>query len=227
MSRNRSHHPSDQQHGSTPEKKTSNKRASNQSSGEMNRNEERITPSGGTTRASQQWNQMSQDRDRATGRTTPLTERPDIASSQWNQQTERNQSKLTGTQMQDKTNPNAEQWKQTSKDDYPTAKKSSPTPESQVPDQQYVGTNQERRKDYTGNSERSGQQYSIDGNSSERAEKNLKTGHPANDRQRTHEKQELKRPVSANKGTDQQRSEATQQRQKSLNRNADEAMKKE
>lgn len=176
MSPNKKNIPSDKQHGSTAERK-SNKRAQNQSkSAGTSQNERRISPVTGRGRATTQWRQRHQNLDRSTGRMTPPTERPDIETKSWNS-SPRNQttgSNVPGAEIEDRyaTNPDREQH--TSRDKYPRSATSSPAPASSAPDDQ-SGSMQERR--YTGNSERSGQQYSAPEDASERVNSNMKSGH--------------------------------------------------
>lgn len=63
------------------------------------------------------------------------------------------------------------------------------------------------RDEYTGNSERSGSQYSVTGKS-ERKDQELTSGHPSRDDQRSQEIDENKRSKSANQGMKQQGSDA-------------------
>lgn len=225
MSLKRSNRPADKSNKTerASDKKVRNTRITN-SSREINKNEEQTSPSG-RSRASEQWKQMSQDRDRSSGRATPPTERPDIAARQWNHGTmERNQttgSNTPGSEISDRKNPASEQWNQTSKDQYPTNSKSSPASEKKTPEQHNRELH-EGRKGYTGNSERTGQQYSVTGNSSQIVDKDLKSRHPANDQHRSHEQDSQKRSQSANKGMKQQRSDVrqrddAQRNQKDLN----------
>jgi|SRR5687767_2453653 len=187
------------------------------SSREFNKNEEQTSPTGrGSART--QWNQMSQDRDRSTGRTTAPTERPELANSEWNTgQGERNQttgSNVPGSEITDRKSSNAGQMNQTSRDKYPISSKSSPASEIKSPEMQGEDKiNRAERKTYTGNSERTGQQYSVTGNSSQVVDENLKSGHPAHDQHRMHQQDTKKRSQSANKGMKQQRSDSVQRDQ--------------
>lgn len=210
MSLKRSNRPADKSNKterSASDEKVRKTRITN-SSRELNKNEEQTSPSG-KNRASEQWNQMSQDRDRSAGRATPPTEKPDVAARQWNQGTmERNQttgSNTPGSEISDRKNPTGEQWNQTSRDQYPTNSKSSPASEKKTPEKHNQELH-EGRKSYTGNSERTGQQYSVKDNSSLITDKDLKSRHPANDQQKSHEQELQKRSQSANKGMKQQRS---------------------
>ena len=182
------------------------------SSRELNRNEEQSSPSG-RERASDQWKQRSDDLDRSSGRQTPITEKPE--TSQWNQGT-RNQttgSDRPGSEISERK-PNAESWNQTSGDTYPTSRKSSPNMQENREDKSQPNMQEKsNRLMHTGNSERSGQQYSITGNSSHAAEKNLRAGHPTNDRDLSRESSDKSRSKSATKGTKQSGGEApTRQR---------------
>lgn len=66
------------------------------------------------------------------------------------------------------------------------------------------------RESYTGNSERAGSQYSVT-TESQRRDKDLKSGHPSHDNQRTHEANEKKRMKSTNQGMKQQGSDANRE----------------
>ena len=138
-----------------------------QTSEEVNRNEERVSPTGKGT-ATDQWNQRSKDIDRSSGRTTPITEKPDIAADSWKQQRHHTTgSNVPGSEISDRTNPNAEQMRQTSSDKYPKSGKSTPGPDVLHNQGQWDSNAMNKSgRVYTGNSERSGQQYS-EGNTSQ------------------------------------------------------------
>lgn len=207
MSPRRSSKPVDKQERSASDKSTRKQRITN-SSQELNRNEERTSPSG-RQRASDQWKQRNQDLDRSSGRQTPLTERPDIASRGWNQGSgERNQttgSNVPGAEIADRKNPSKSLDQKTSGDQFPTNSTSSPNQErSDINDQKPL--EKRERVAYTGNSERTGQQYSVTGNSSQEKEHELQTGHSNRDKQGMHRSGTMDRPKSSNQGMKEQRS---------------------
>lgn len=207
MSPRRSSKPVDKQERSASDKSTRKQRITN-SSQELNRNEERTSPSG-IKRPSDQWKQRNQDLDRSSGRQTPLTERPDIASKGWNQGSqERNQttgSNVPGAEIPDRKNPSESLDQKTSGDQFPTNSKSSPNKERSDIDQKPL--EKKERVAYTGNSERTGQQYSVTDNSSQKKDQELQTGHPKRDKQGMHRSESRKRPKSSNQGMKEQRSE--------------------
>lgn len=170
MSPNKKNHQSDKQHGSTAERK-SNRRSQNQSAG-SSQNERRISPITGRGRATTQWRQRHQDLDRSAGRMTPPTERPDIEAEAWNN-SPRHQttgSNVSGAEIEDRYASNPNRTQHTSRDHYPKSATSSPAPGSE----NQSGSLQERR--YTGNSERTGQQYSAPEDTSESVNPDMKSG---------------------------------------------------
>lgn len=218
MSPKRSSKPVDKQERSASGKSTKKQRITN-SSQELNRNEERTSPSG-RERASDQWKQRNQDLDRSSGRQTPLTERPDIASKGWNQgSSERNQtmgSNVPGAEITDRKNP-SESLDQTSRDQYPTNSKSSPSPQRSGKTDKKPLEKRERVA-YTGNSERTGQQYSDTGDPSQTKDQELQTGQPTRDKQELHRHEGKKRPKSSHQGMKEQRSETERRSGSRLNK---------
>ena len=161
MSPKRSKRPLDDQHGSTAGRKFVKQRASNQSSEELNRNEERISPAQGN-QATRQWNTRSENLDRTAGRVTPPTD-SDLSVRQGRNQT--TGSNVPGSEITDRS-ATSEQMKQTSREKYPTSSSSSPS-------RTHENSGMDRGKAYTGNSERTGQQYSEEEETS-RQRKDLK-----------------------------------------------------
>ena len=179
---------------------TGNKRLTN-TSREINRNEEQTTPSARQS-GSDQGRQRSADLDRSSGRQTPTTERPELRNQDSSTRSLTTGSNVPGSEIRDRK-PNTEPWKQTSGDEYPTQRKSSPQMEDKA-DHPEMHQGPERQR---GNSERTGQQYSVTGNSSQIMDKNLRAGHPANDRGNTQKPERKSRSKSANQGMKQQGAE--------------------
>jgi len=148
MAPKKSKRPLDHQHGSTTDARAANRKATNQSSAELNRNEEQISPAQGD-QANRQWNARSENVDRTAGRVTPPTD-SDLTSRQGRNRT--TGSNIPGSEIADRT-ATSEQMKQTSREKYPTSSSSSPS-------RTHENSGMDRGKANTGNSERTGQQYS-------------------------------------------------------------------
>jgi hypothetical protein len=148
------------------------------SSRELNRNDEQTSPAG----RPQPIQNSRKDLDRSSDQMKP--EQKD--SQRWNNQgskqgtVERNQT--TGSNV-----PGSEIADRTNSDEH--MKKTS-------------------RESYTGNSERAGSQYSVTSESSQKMGKDLKSGHPSADSQRTHEADASRKMKSANQGMKQQGADA-------------------
>lgn len=148
MAPKRSKRPLDHQHGSTTDSKAAKRRASSQSSAELNRNEEQISPAQGD-QATRQWNTRLENIDRTSGRVTPPTG-SDLSSRQGRNRT--TGSNVPGSEIADRT-ATSDHMKQTSREKYPTSSSSSPS-------RTHDNSGMEKGRAYTGNSERTGQQYS-------------------------------------------------------------------
>lgn len=148
MTPKKSKRPSDHQHGSTTDARAMKRKAGNQSSAELNRNEEQISPAQGD-QAMRQWNTRSENVDRTAGRVTPPTD-SDLSSRQGRNRT--TGSNVPGSEIADRSS-SSDQIKQTSREKYPTSSSSSPS-------RTHENSGMDRGKAYTGNSERTGQQYS-------------------------------------------------------------------
>jgi len=196
--------PTDRSNDSDLSSDRGNKRLTN-SSREINRNEEQSSPSG-RNRASDQGRQSSQDLDRSTGRQAQKPERPESSQNQGtgNQTTG---SDRPGSEISDQA-PSTEPWSQTSRDQYPTHSKSSPHVEQHDAKAQPHMQEKSDRRMQTGNSERTGQQYSDRGNSSQSRDRIMSSGHPANDRELSSESRDKRKSKSANQGTKQSSGES-------------------
>ena len=105
---------------------------------------------------------------------------------------------------------NSQQFNQGSEQDSMQRNKTtgSNVPGSEIADRGKSEDHMKTSRDaYTGNSERSGSQYSVTGKS-ERKDQEITSGHPSRDDQRTHEMDQNKRSKSANQGMKQQGSDA-------------------
>lgn len=137
-----------------------------QNAGELNRNEERVTPQGKEDKNIQR--NLSNEK-------TPLSERPEIAAEKWtNQKNQTTGSNVPGSEIADRKNQQSEEW-QTSQDIYPKSSKSNPVNDIHHPGQHHAGMERNRPNQmYTGNSEKSGQQYSEERNSPQTSDRELK-----------------------------------------------------
>lgn len=140
-------------------------RRNTQNAGELNRNEERITPKGKEENLQR----------KVSNQTTPISERPDIAAEKWgSQKNQTTGSNVPGSEIADRQNQQSQEW-QSSQDLYPKNSKSNPVSDIHHPGQHHTGFERNRPNQmYTGNSEKSGQQYSEDRNSPQRSDRELK-----------------------------------------------------
>lgn len=156
MAPTRKNHPTDKSKDKTPEDQLNR---NTQSSDEVNRNEERIKAA-------------SKNQGK-----TPLSKSPEMDAEQRDDHARQTTgSNVPGSEIADRKNQN-QQWEQgqTSQDQYPTNSKSSPASEIHHPGQHHVGLKRNRPNQmYTGNSERSGQQYSAASNTPQESEQPIK-----------------------------------------------------